>query len=57
MAERTVNFLVSGTPAQKFDAETIVETLGLKPEKLRARVAAGKAATARDRVMRKLSSW
>jgi hypothetical protein len=57
MAEKTVNYLVSGSPSQQFDAEMIVETLGLKPEKLRSRVAAGNAATAKDRVMRKLSSW
>lgn len=57
MAERTIELLVNGSPSEQFDAERIVETLGLKPDKLRARVAAGKAATAKDRVMRKLSSW
>ena len=53
MAEKTVTHLVQGSPSERFDAERIVLTLGLKPAKLRGQ----SPATAKDRVMRKLSSW
>ena len=56
-ADAALDLLVQGGPADRFDAELVVEALGLKSDELRGYVTEGKPNTARDRIMRKMKSW
>jgi len=57
MAKSTVTLLVSGKPSEQLEAEVLVSTLGLAPDALRGKVAAGDAAGAVADVAGKLASW
>lgn len=57
MAEGLVKALVDGKPSESFDAEIILNALGVNPVKIRALVNEDKVTDAVGKVAGKLASW